>query len=169
MKFIENVEIPLVREIMTSNIIALGEDHSPVDALNLFNKYRVSSMPVMSSKDSHRIVGFLSEADCMKWASNCLFHDERQSCCVSDVMSSQVKLANERWDIFELESFFEKEGLRHAPVENANGNVVGIVSRRDVLNRLQLLLAKVSENLKARKEPIHLSMTQELQLELGSR
>lgn len=169
MKMSEKVNIPIVKDIMTANIIALGADHNPLEAVSLFNEFKVSAVPVVSEGNESKIVGFLSEADCLKWISNCLFHDDRSSCNVKDVMSSQVKFANEAWDIFELEKFFENEGLRHAPVENANGNLVGVVSRRDILNRMEKMGDDLFEKRQSRKKPIHLSMTQELQLELGAR
>ena len=149
-------EIPKVFEVMTKKVKALGVDYTVVDALSFFNKMRISSAPVVN--DEGKIMGFLSDSDCLQCLANCLFYDEIKEKSVGQIMKIDVVTINENSDLFEVENQFVSNRIRHAPVMNKDGNMVGYISRRDILKKIEDIIRKTLEYKKEIKEPIELDL-----------
>lgn len=130
-----NLETPYVRDILCEKIIAFFPDFTSFDAISTFNKFRISSAPVINLKNE--VIGYLSESDCIKSVSNSLYYDESRGQCIDKIMSRKIFYAQLNWDIFELEIFFISKNLRSAPVVDLNGHLVGIVTRREALMALE--------------------------------
>lgn len=150
-------DLPKVKDVMTSPAIALTEKHSVYDALSVFNKYKVSAIPVVKEQ-SNRLTGIVSEGDCLKQLAQTLFFDEITDDSIGQIIIRDVKTIKWEMDIFELEDYFQKQGIRHAPVVDEGNRVIGTVSRQDILGHLEKFIKKVMRHRKEVKDPLKLSM-----------
>lgn len=137
MKAINQTKIPTVSDIMVREVICLKTTDNIFTAVSLMRQQRLSSTPVIDEANS--VVGFLSEADCLRHLGNMLFFDEGGSMSVGQAMSPQIQGVHPEWDIFKLENFFLTNNLRHAPVINEDRMLIGTVSRHDILKCLESL------------------------------
>lgn len=63
------------------------------------------------------------------------FQKERATLFAKDLMTSPVHFLREKDSLQKLDSFFQKYHIRHVPLLDAEGTLVGIVSDRDLLQR----------------------------------
>lgn len=61
------------------------------------------------------------------------FQKERETTYAKDLMSSPVHTLNEDESLNSLEGFFNRYSIRHIPILNSEGVLVGLVSDRDLL------------------------------------
>jgi len=150
------LETPKVEDILVKNVIAFRPDFDSFDAIKYFNEYKISTAPVVN--DENEVIGFLSESDCIKCLSNCLFYDEARNRTIDLIMSKDVAVAESAWDIFKLETFFVSNHLRCAPVVDSENHLIGIVTRRDALLALEKCMKGREEYKKEIKTPVELNM-----------
>ena len=158
------LETPTVGDILVKKVIAFTPDFTSFDAIKSFNKYRISTAPVVN--DQNEVVGYLSESDCIRCLSNCLYYDETRNRTIDLIMSKKVAVAESSWDIFALEFFFISNNLRSAPVVDSENHLVGIVTRRDALLALQKCIEGRSEykNEIKIKIPVELDMGERIKM-----
>jgi predicted transcriptional regulator len=128
------LDIPKVKDILNEKIIAFTLDFTIFDAIHCLNQFRISSAPVINLKNE--VIGYLSDTDCIKSITNTFYFDANMGLSIGSIMTNNIEFAQQGWDIFELEVFFESKGLRSAPVIDENNHLVGIVTRRDILMTL---------------------------------
>lgn len=160
------LDVPMVKDILIKNVIAFSSESSPLDAIRGFNKYKISSAPVIN--DKQEVIGFLSESDTIRCISNCLFYDEKRNPLVETIMSKEIFKANPEWDVFELENFFVSKHIRTAPVVDSENHLVGIVTRRDALHALEKVLHVREEYKKEIKTPVELNLQDKLKMAIKS-
>jgi CBS domain-containing protein len=120
------------KDYMTREIVTLRPDMDLHAAMLVLLSSRISGAPVV---DEHgKLVGILSEKDCFRPAFEAGYHQER---CgpVSDYMSAEVETVDAETDIIEVLQIFLHSRYRRFPVL-AGGQLVGQISRRDVLRAL---------------------------------
>ena len=161
------LEIPTVKDILIRKVIAFKPDFTSVDAIRYFNKYKISTAPVVN--ESNEVIGYLSESDCIKCLSNCLFYNETRNRTIDLIMSENVAVAESSWDIFELESFFVSNHLRSAPVVDSGNHLVGIVTRRDALLALEKCMEGRQEYKSEIKTPVELNMQERIRMIINRR
>jgi CBS domain-containing protein len=112
-----------VKEIMTSPVICAQADTPTDDVVKLLAKHKISAVPIT---DEHgTIVGLVSEYDLIA----------RQGKHARDVMSPGIISVNEEADIDDVRSLLIERRVRRVPVM-AGRNVVGIVSRSDIIRQM---------------------------------
>lgn len=84
-------------------------------------------------------------------------------------MSKKVAIAENNWDMFELESFFVSNHLRSAPLVDSENHLVGIVTRRDALIALQKCIEERQEYKKDIKTPVELNMKERIKMIIDRR
>lgn len=168
MTSIDRFYVPKVKDFMTRKVISFTSDMDIGEVLKVFNKYRISSGPVLESENSKEVIGFISEDDIMEaMAESSFFHSPSLPVKVSDIMSHQVHTLNLEMDVFEVEKIFRENKLRHAPVIDDFHNQIGLVSRRDILRSLEKLYDEMGEYNKKVKAPRDFSMIDEVKWKLG--
>lgn len=121
-------------DIMTRQVITLTPTMHIYEAMEVLLKHKISGAPVL---DGGRLVGVLSEYDCMKVGSagmTDLF--EPTSGPVSQYMSRETLTASPDSPIGDLAATFLSRRVRRLPILDDRGRLVGQVSRRDVLKGL---------------------------------
>jgi CBS domain-containing protein len=146
-------------EIMTRNVVTVHPAIPVREAIALLAEHCITSMPVLD--DDHNIIGIVSELDLLRER---MPHDPRAHLrpeqdnrpdparTVRDVMSDVVICAPENADSADLAELLVDNRVRALPVLRG-GDLVGIVSRRDLLRILlrddSAIRAEVQERLDA--------------------
>ena len=117
-----------VRDYMAVELITFTPRSSVLDAMSLFLERGISGAPGV---DDGVLVGVLSEVDLIEVVVQDSYYNENVG-IVADFMKSEVEWVEPDMDIFTLAQRFTKRHRRRYPVLE-NGQLVGQISRRDVL------------------------------------
>ena len=122
----------LVSDHMTRGIVSIDQDMEIMAATRRLVDNNISGAPVL---DGHgRLVGILSERDCMKVALHSGYHDVPYG-LVRDYMTPDPETVAPEQSILTLAEKFIQGRFRRYPVLD-NGRLVGVISRRDVLRAM---------------------------------
>ena len=121
----------LVSDIMKRNLVVFSPNDSIFDVMKKFVKYKISGGPVLNKNG--KIVGVISEADCMKEISDSRYFnmpilDKR----VKNFMEKNVDTIKSSTSIFDAASRFYNTSRRRFPVVE-NQKLVGQISRKDIV------------------------------------
>lgn len=115
----------IAREIMTTDIVSVGPDTSIREAVELFELYRVSGLPVVDSRQ--RVLGVITEYDLLRSISSLQMRGK-----VADFMTSDVVTVGPDASLADLAELFVSTRVRRVPVVSED-KLVGVVSRRDLI------------------------------------
>ena len=118
-----------VKEVMVRKDITVDRGESLGRVCKILVTQKLSGIPVVDKED--RLVGFVSERDIIMAASKGDFQDKK----VSDVMVKKVVSIEENAPADQLSQLFTDKPFRYIPVTKSD-RLVGIVSRKDVINKL---------------------------------
>lgn len=146
---------PQAQDFMTRKVHTVTPEMSLDEAIRFLKRHKVSNAPVVEEDaDGHRVlVGFLSEGDCLEYLSNEVFFGSpapRQT--VKTMMKRHPVCIEPEMDVFTLASIFVNHRYRHLPVA-AEGRLLGIVSRRDILHALNGFYQEAFKDRKSKKFP----------------
>jgi CBS domain-containing protein len=120
-----------VADIMTSQLVIFTPEQSIHEVMRAFIKHRISGGPVVD--ESGKLVGVISEADCMKEISDSrYFNLPILDKSVAHFMTKEVDTINANTSVFDAASLFSKSSRRRYPVME-NNRLVGQVSRKDIV------------------------------------
>tara|TARA_Y100001935_G_C17299324_1_gene508150 strand:- start:1254 stop:1643 length:390 start_codon:yes stop_codon:yes gene_type:complete len=116
---------------MKRNLVVFSPNDSIFEVMKKFVKYKISGGPVLNKNG--KIVGVISEADCMKEISDSRYFnmpilDKR----VKNFMEKNVDTINSSTSIFDAASRFYNSSRRRFPVIE-NQKLVGQISRKDIV------------------------------------
>lgn len=121
-------------DVMSTHVYTLSPDEPVHSAAGKLLRARVSGCPVVGP--DRRVVGVISELDLMR-ALYPATQGEVPTGTVRDHMTpTAIGLAPET-PLIDAAHFFFEYPVRRAPVLDANGHLVGIVARYDVLHALE--------------------------------
>ena len=140
------------RDIMSTRVVTVSPETSVRDIAALMIEKHISGLPVLDDKGS--LVGMISEGDLLRrpeigtekhrrrWVSFFTGVDEQardfsksHALRAGDVMSMQVVHVSEETPLGDVVGLMEKHNIKRLPVL-ADGTLVGIVSRADMLRAL---------------------------------
>lgn len=138
------------RDVMVSPVITVTEIDTVRDVAKLLIAERISAVPVLDQ--AGKIVGIVSEADLIhrieagterptSWwlslisgesaiASEYVMAHARK---VKDVMTTDVQTAHPDTPLVEIADMFEEKHIKRVPIVNDVGELVGIVSRANII------------------------------------
>ena len=120
-----------VADIMTSQLVIFTPEQSIHEVMRAFIKHRISGGPVVD--ESGKLVGVISEADCMKEISDSrYFNLPILDKSVAHFMTKEVDTIDANTSFFDAASLFSKSSRRRYPVME-NNCLVGQVSRKDIV------------------------------------
>lgn len=117
---------------MTRDLVTVTPTTEIMRAARLLVENDISGVPVVD--DQNRLVGILTERDCIAVAASAGYFDEAGG-SVSDYMSSPVQTAAPSDSLVDLANRFASSRYRRYPVLDG-GQLVGLISRRDVMEAL---------------------------------
>ena len=121
-----------ITDYMTKDVVTFHPEQSITEAMDTFLEKRISGAPVVN--DEGRIVGILSEIDCLKIMVDEAMHNlPHGRISVSEYMSDGVSTIPITADVLDVASKFLQTHFRRFPVLDHNAKLAGQVSRRDVL------------------------------------
>jgi CBS domain-containing protein len=108
------------KDVMTTNVVSVTSATSVDEAARLLTFHDISGLPVC---DEARVVGVVSEADLIGKSGE----------TVGAVMTSPAITVLESTRLEQVAEQLTRQRIRRVPVVDADGKLVGLVSRRDVL------------------------------------
>lgn len=130
-----NDPLPCARDFLEKRVHTVTAKTPLSEVVRFLLKHEVSNTPVVEEMPDgrRRLLGFLSERDCLEYLSNEMFFGAPAQPQTAETMMKRhpVCVAPDT-DIFALTSVFIAHNFRHLPVVDEDV-FVGIVSRRDVL------------------------------------
>ncbi len=121
-----------VRDFMTTSLNTVTADTEIMHAVRTLVEHDISGLIVVDDDD--RLVGILTERDCIAVALQAGYHDEAGG-QVKDFMTTDVATVTADASMMDLAETFSRASYRRCPVIE-NGLPVGLISRRDVLRAL---------------------------------
>lgn len=132
--------VPTAREVMTSSLVTLKPDMTVLSAIGVLLRHQISGAPVVDAEG--HFVGMFSEFDCLRVLSAGEFYsdDHQEEGVVGDHMTAAARCQSvgPDVDIYSLAQHFLTHAVRRLPVLD-DGDLVGQVSRRDVLAAMETL------------------------------
>ncbi|HET9780896.1 MAG TPA: CBS domain-containing protein [Candidatus Dormibacteraeota bacterium] len=131
-----------VADVMTREVVVVEPDEDFKTCARLLRSNRISALPVVEPR-SRRVVGVVSESDLLakerrrgakppflglRWED-----DGSGGRTAGDVMTSSAVCVSVTATIPEAARLMYREGVKRLPVIDAKGDLVGIVSRSDLL------------------------------------
>jgi CBS domain-containing protein len=138
------------RDVMVSPVITVGENATVRDVAKLLLAKHISAVPVVNHAGT--LTGMVSEADLMRrkeagterptswWLS--LISGERALAAeyvqshatkVKDIMARDVQTARPDTPLHEIADMFEEKHIKRVPIVSDGGDLVGIVSRANII------------------------------------
>ena len=132
-----------VKDVMTAEVVAVRRETTFKELAAALRQHRVSAFPVLDDRD--RVIGVVSEADMLAKeamtepgvAAELLHHSDvrkAEGTTAGALMTHQVVTVSPDDSIEQAARMMHFLKVRQLPVVNAGGELVGIVSRSDVLS-----------------------------------
>ena len=118
-----------VRDFMSTELTVLSPDENVLRAMRLLIERELSGAPVLD--DRGNLLGVLTQRDCLTVAFRTSYHGDAAA-SVSEYMTREVETVDADVTLVEVIERFYESPRRRFPVLEA-GQVVGLISRRDVL------------------------------------
>jgi CBS domain-containing protein len=117
--------LPKVRDVMTDRVVAVREAASYKEIVAALTRFGVSAVPVIDA--GQQVVGVVSEADLMAKVEAA---DDR----ADELMTSPAVTIRPDASIADAARLMDGEEVKRLPVVDADGRLIGIVARSDLLS-----------------------------------
>ena len=135
----------LVEDVMTPAVISVAEATGYKDIVTLLRRHRVSAVPVLDA--AGRVTGVVSEADLLmkptapalpvgavRLAWRLRERSKASACTAAELMTSPAVTVRDDAAVARAARLMRERNVRRLPVTSADGRLVGIVTRTDVLS-----------------------------------
>ena len=122
-------------DFMSTDLVLLAPHMDLNHAIGLLVEHDVSGGPVLDADGA--LVGILTEKDCFRAVFRANYYRELIG-PVGEHMSAPVEVIQADSDVLAVVELFHRSRYRRFPVV-ANGRLVGLLSRRDVLRAVQTI------------------------------
>lgn len=123
-----------VKDYMKRHPVTFKTDDTIFDAIDKLLKSSLTGGPVVN--EQQRLVGFVSEQDCIAKGLEASYHCERVA-MVEEFMRPDVLTVKPEDGIFEVAQQMLLAKPKIYPVVDEDGILVGIIHRRDVLRAIE--------------------------------
>ena len=130
----------LAESIMTRALITLRPDQTVDEARAVLTQHGIKGAPVVDG-ETGKLVGLLKFSDLVKAAQG-----GRGSGKVKGVVRTNVPTVSPQMTFVELEEFVMERGIGRLPVLSDSGELVGIITRTDILRHHNLYSSLQIEN-----------------------
>jgi CBS domain-containing protein len=133
------------RDVMTTPVVSVRADTSIDEVCSLLLRHHISGLPVVD--DDNRLLAVISELDLLRL----LCAQECQGTTVRDYWTTDVISVWEREPVHEIVEVFLAHQIRRVPVVTADNQLVGIISRREVVRLIREVRMRMAAELEALK------------------
>ncbi|WP_228975738.1 CBS domain-containing protein [Streptomyces sp. DH12] len=116
-----------VADLMTPEVVAVQRGTSFKEIARLLDEFGITAVPVVDEEG--RPVGVVSEADLLHRHTS----GEQGPSTAEGLMSSPAVVARPRWSAVEAARVMERRRIKRLPVVDGTGRLIGVLSRRDLL------------------------------------
>ena len=116
------------QNIMTKEVLVVHPATPLLQAMEILVEKQISGLPVVD--DEGNIVGVISEKDFLQLLMSDMITSKE---IVGDYMSADVQFFTPQDSVIKICEFFMNMNVRRVPIVE-NGKVVGVISRRDIIN-----------------------------------
>jgi CBS domain-containing membrane protein len=141
-----------LKDIMTREVVTIKPGQSLEEVWKLLRRHHIRGAPVVD--ESNKLLGIVSIADFLKvadWrmcntlvARMKLFFSNQGSHTVAQIMSTPVIVGHENMLLTQAFLLFSEKGINHLPLVDESGELVGILTRLDLLSSLYGDMAVIS-------------------------
>lgn len=121
-------QLRTVDDVMTHAVIAVGPDAPVKEIVESMRRWRISALPVLVGDG--RVVGVVSEADLLRKAQG---DDTTLAVTASQLMTVPAMTVTAGATIAGAARLMARGHLKRLPVVDAEGHLIGVVSRSDLL------------------------------------
>jgi CBS-domain-containing membrane protein len=126
-----------VKDVMTTRVVAVRKNATFKEIAGLLGEYRVSAFPVLDEDD--KVIGVVSEADLLSRealvaAIGARAEEFESEVTAAGLMSRPPVVVTPYEPVTSAARLMYNAQVKRLPVVGANGELVGIVSRADVLS-----------------------------------
>ena len=121
-----------VRDIMQSTEICLKHNMTLDKVSDHLTKYAMPGAPVIDG--NNKLVGYVSIHDCLKQLMQSIYYCDNTA-LAEDVMTPKVISASPDTTLIDMATEMTNKKLNALPVVE-NGNLVGVISRRGIMQAL---------------------------------
>ena len=129
-----------IKDLMCTRFARIHPEMPVVEASSNLIKLDMLGSPVTDGDGT--LVGWISERECLQAALQVVYHNQRVA-TVKDVMQSEVLTVSLTDDVLSLAQQMLAAKPKIYPVVDTANKVVGVISRRHILNMLDQKLAEL--------------------------
>jgi CBS domain-containing protein len=118
----------LVKHVMTTDVVTSTKDTTIQECFELLFKRHVGSIVIIDN--NQRCLGIITERDGIRFIAQKMPLDTP----VEKGMTKNILTVDENATFKEAQSIINNHGIRHLPVTNSDGKLVGLISVRTILN-----------------------------------
>ncbi len=131
-----------IKDLMSTRYAKITPDMPVVEASSNLIKLDMLGSPV--TDETGTLVGWISERECLQAALQVVYHNQRVA-TVKDLMQTGVLTVSVDDDVLSLAQQMLNAKPKIYPVVDADNKVLGVISRRHILNMLDQKLAELSK------------------------
>lgn len=134
-----------VTKFMATDLYTFKPDSEIIEVIEVMLSKRISGAPVLD--DQSRLVGLISEKDCLKLMIDSVYHNHPVSKGkVRQYMTTDLKTVSVDADVVDVANEFLRTRFKRFPVVDKEGRLVGQVSRRDILRAIKAMNTTTWQN-----------------------
>ncbi len=117
----------LVKHVMITDVVTSTKDATVQDCIELLFKRHIGSLIIVDN--SQRCLGIFTERDAIRFVAQKMPLDTP----IEKVMTRNILTVDEDATFKEAQKIINDHGIRHLPVTNSDGKLVGLISVRAIL------------------------------------
>jgi CBS domain-containing protein len=153
-----------VRDVMVSPVITVTRSATVQNVAKILLENRISAVPVID--DAGKVIGIVTEGDLIRraeagterrdswWvrflageAAIAADYVKSHARRVEDIMTTDVATATPEMPLHEIATLLEERGIKRVPVVNEHGNLIGIISRANLIQLIASTRPKLEMSL----------------------
>lgn len=119
-----------VSDIMIKNVVIAKDDTTIEKAIEILYKKHVGSIVITDEEEN--CIGIFTERDALRTIA----HKIPLNAPLEKVMTKRVRTIRDNATLEEVRRYIFPKGIRHIPVVNERGKLVGLLAIRDFLDEL---------------------------------
>lgn len=119
----------VINELMTKTVTCVCPETDVAEVARLLRDQRLSCAVVI---ENNVPVGIITERDLVRHVADTLDHPTLRERLTRDLMSAPPVTIREHDRLYDALVISRAQGIRHLPVVNENGNLVGLITQTDI-------------------------------------
>ena len=122
-----------LRSVMTEDVVSVLPDTRFKECVDMIRVHRVGALPVIDA--AGRLLGILTESDLLRKEEGPVGRDQSRAAArtAAEAMTRALTTSNPDATVAEAARLMHAASVRHLPIIDAEGRLIGIVSRADLL------------------------------------